>query len=156
MNWFVVLLLGAGLFALYRIYLSLRKLRDHSNDDWDAKLVEKLRLAGSDPFQPHEVDFFFALPSEAAAQAVTAELEAQGFRVDGRPASDNEDYPWSLHVAKSLRISVPGMREQSRGFAALARAHGGRYDGWAAGHVARAPVVVPADGPAGGSGRSAG
>ncbi len=90
------------------------------------------------------MDFFFALPSEAAAQSVTAELEAQGFRVDARAAADNEDYPWSLHVAKSLRISVPGMREQSRLFAALAREHGGRYDGWAAGHVARAPSANPA------------
>jgi hypothetical protein len=136
-GWFVILLIGAGAFALYRIFSSLRKLRDHSNDDFDAKLVEKLRLAGSDPFQPHEVDFFFALPSAAAAESLKSALAAEGYRVDIRPAPENEDYPFSLHVAKALRISVPGMRELSRGFARRASAHGGRYDGWAAGHVAR-------------------
>lgn len=139
MNWFTWLLVGAGLFALYRIYSSVRKLRDHSNDDWDAKLVEKLRLGGSDPFQPHEVDFFFALPDEAAAAALSRALEAQGYKLDLRPAPESVDYPLSLHAAKALRISVPGMREFSRSFALLAREHGGRYDGWAAGHVARAP-----------------
>jgi hypothetical protein len=144
MNWFVVLLLGAGLFALYRIYSSVRKLRDHSNDDWDAKLVEKLRLAGSDPFQPHEVDFFFALPGEAAAAALSRALAAEGCALDLRPAPESVDYPLSLHAVKSVRISVPGMREFSRRFALLAREHGGRYDGWAAGHVARAPVAPSA------------
>lgn len=139
MNWFVVLLLGAGLFALYRIYSSVRKLRDHSNDDWDAKLVEKLRLAGSDPFQPHEVDFFFALPGEAAAAGLSRALLAEGCELDLRPAPESVDYPLSLHAVKSVRISVPGMREFSRRFALLAREHGGRYDGWAAGHVPRAP-----------------
>jgi hypothetical protein len=137
MNWFVWLLIAAGAFALYRIYASVRKLRDHGNDDWDAKLVEKLRLGGSDPFQPHDVDFFFALPDEESARALSARLVTEGYGVDVRPVPDNEDHPFSLHVTRQLRLSVPGMREISRNFAALAREHGGRYDGWAAGHVAQ-------------------
>jgi len=137
MNWFALLLAAAGAFALYRIYSSVRKLRDQGNDDWDAKLVEKLRLSGSDPFQPHDVDFFFALPDEEAARSLARLLEADGYRVDIRSVADDADHPFSLHVAKSLRLSVPGMREISRSFAALAREHGGRYDGWAAGHVTR-------------------
>jgi hypothetical protein len=138
MSWYVIILAAAGAFALYRIYVSLRKLQDRSNDDWDARLIERLRLSGSDPFQPHDVDFFFALPNEVAAKAVAARLEKEGYSVDLRTIPEVVDQPCSVHARKSLRLSVPGMREISRGCAALAREHGGRYDGWAATRVPRA------------------
>jgi Regulator of ribonuclease activity B len=81
-----------------------------------------------------------AMPSEGAGQAVAAILEAEGYRVDLHAAPDNPaDTPFSLHATKSLRLSVPGMRELSAHFKELAKTHGGHYDGWSAAVVPQAP-----------------
>jgi hypothetical protein len=90
MSWlYVFLAIGAAL-AIGRIWFSIKKLREQPNDDWDARLIERLRRGGADPFRPMDIDFFVALPSEAAVGAVTRELEAEGFRVDSR-ACDQVD-----------------------------------------------------------------
>jgi hypothetical protein len=133
MNWFLALLFLVGAGLLFRIYSDVRKAKEKRVKDWDESLIERLRKSGSDPFQPHEVDFFMAMPSEAAGQAVAATLEAEGYRVDLHAAPDNPaDTPFSLHASKSLRLSVPGMRELTVHFKELAKAHGGHYDGWSA------------------------
>ncbi|HTY92498.1 MAG TPA: ribonuclease E inhibitor RraB [Steroidobacteraceae bacterium] len=133
MSWLLTLLVVAGAVALGRIYYGIRKMKEKTEKDWDARLIEKLRASGSDPFQPHEVDFFMAMPSEAAGHAVAAILEAEGYRVDVKPAPENPGaHPFSLHATRSLRLSVPGMRELTSRFQKLAKAHGGHYDGWSA------------------------
>ena len=138
MKWLTYFLLLVAALTLVRIYFNIRKLRAaQPQDDWDARLIERLRLAGSDPFQPHDVDFFLALPSESATNVVAACLQGEGFRVDVRSVAGNAEHPFSLHANKSLRLSVPDMRQISRRHGALAGEHGGRYDGWTAGHVTR-------------------
>jgi hypothetical protein len=133
MNWVLALLFLVGAGLLWRIYSDVRKAKEKTVKDWDASLIERLRKSGSDPFQPHEVDFFMAMPSEAAGQAVAAILEAEGYRVDLHAAPDNPaDHPFSLHATKALRLSVPGMRELTAQFKEVATAHGGHYDGWSA------------------------
>jgi hypothetical protein len=133
MNWVLALLFLVGAGLLWRIYSDVRKAKEKTVKDWDASLIERLRKSGSDPFQPHEVDFFMAMPSEAAGQAVAAILEAEGYRVDLHAAPDNPaDHPFSLHATKALRLSVPGMRELTAHFKEVATAHGGHYDGWSA------------------------
>jgi len=140
MNWLLTLLFVAGAAALGRIYYALRNTKEKTEKDWDARLIERLRAEGTDPFQPHDVDFFMALPSEAAGHAVGAILLTEGYRVDVKPAPDNPgDHPFSLHATKSLRLSVPGMRELTARFQELATAHGGHYDGWSAAVVPREP-----------------
>jgi hypothetical protein len=133
MTWALIGLVVAALVTLARIYYLVKKRRGEHESDWDAKLVERLRTQGTDLFQPHDVDFFFALPSEAACQAVRSQLELDGFQVDTKPVPESTEL--SLHASKSIRLSIPGMREFSRRFSELARTHGGRYDGWAAGVV---------------------
>jgi len=132
MNWLLVVFLVAGAVVLVRIFVSLRKLKAGGGTDWDAQRIAELRAQGSDPFQPHLVDFFFALPSESACEAIRRQLEFDGFAVDSRAVADGLEHPYSLHASKSLRISVPVMRDFTRRFGELARTHGGRYDGWAA------------------------
>ena len=63
MSWMLTLLVVAGAAALARIYYGLRKMKEKTEKDWDARVIERLRAAGSDPFQPHDVDFFMAMPS---------------------------------------------------------------------------------------------
>lgn len=132
MTWFALLVLAAGAFAVLRIYFSLRKLRNSREQDWDSRAIERLRKLGSDPFSPHDVDFFFALPDEAGGRTVAALLESEGFTVDLRPVPDSTTHPFSVHALKSMRLSASDMREMSKRFTALATANGGRYDGWTA------------------------
>ena len=51
-----------GVIAAWRIWQNLNKLRQRKNDSWDARLIDQLRKRGSDPFKPHDVDFFLAFP----------------------------------------------------------------------------------------------
>jgi hypothetical protein len=133
MTWILALLVVVGAGLLWRIYSDVRKGKEKKVKDWDEALIERLRKSGSDPFQPHDVDFFMAMPSEAAGQAAAAILQAEGYRVDLHAAPDNPaDHPFSLHATKALRLSVPGMKELTVRFKELAKAHGGHYDGWSA------------------------
>jgi len=137
MDWFVLMVIAAGAIAAWRIYVVIRKLREAGDDSWDARAIDRLRKAGSDPFKPHEVDFFFGLPTEAACANVQSVLEADGYKVDLKPVKDGSTHPFSLHATKSIRLSAPDMKQISRRLTDLATAQGGRYDGWTAGHVAR-------------------
>lgn len=137
MSWLLIVLIVAGCGILTRIYFKVRDLRSSAQDDWDSRTIDRLRKAGSDPFSPHDVDFFFALPHENAAHALNAQLEREGYTVDLKVVPENVDLPVSLHARKSMRLSVPDMRELSRRFTELAQSNEGRYDGWAADVVAK-------------------
>ncbi len=140
MLWLLILLIFVAFGLLARIYFKLRKVQAASlRDDWDAQQISHLRSLGSDPFQPHEVDFFFGLPSDAACEAVRRQLELEGFAVDVKPVPEAVDQIFSLHASRSMRLSVPDMQALSRRFGELARVHGGRYDGWTAGVVPQRP-----------------
>jgi len=133
MNWILIALAAAGLAALVRIYFSLQRFRRARADDWDAKMVERVRSQGIDPFKAHAVDFFFALPDTTSCDALRSALVAEGYEVDIKAVADSADHPFSLHASKALRLAVSEMQQNSRRFKQLAEAHRGRYDGWAAG-----------------------
>jgi Regulator of ribonuclease activity B len=133
MTWILIALVAAGVAALVRIYFSLQRLRRARADDWDARMIERVRSQGTDPFKAHEVDFFFALPDAAACDVMRGELVAEGYDVDVKAVPESSDHPFSLHASKALRLAVPDMQQLSRRFKQLAERHGGRYDGWAAG-----------------------
>jgi hypothetical protein len=140
MGWLLIVLAIAAVAVLARIVVKLRDIRAaNSREDWDTKQIALLRSRGSDPFQPHDVDFFFGLPNEAACETLRRQLEAEGFTVDIKPVPEGVEQVLSLHARKPLRLSVPDMQELSSRFGELARAHGGRYDGWTAGIVPQRP-----------------
>lgn len=135
MSWlYIFLVLGAAL-AIGRIWFSVRKLRQQPNDDWDTRLIERLRRGGTDPFRPLDIDFFLALPSEPAARSVAQSLEAEGFRVDVRAVSESTDHPFSVHAIRSMQLNADGIRAVSARMREVAAAQGGRYDGWTAGRT---------------------
>jgi hypothetical protein len=131
MQLFTVLLVLAALVAALRVYLTVKRMRSGSQDDWDERLVKNLRAQGGNPFANHEVDFFFDLPAEPACEQLAAELRGEEFAVDYKAIDPERGSGWSLHAAKSIRISVPDMQALTLRFKALAIRHGGRYDGWA-------------------------
>ena len=132
MKLFFALVIGAGIVILIRLYTKIRDLQNLKQGDWDTRAIDRLRKQGSDPFKPHDVDFFFALPNELACRAVHAQLETEGYAVDIKAVPESPDFAFSLHARKSMRLSVPDMQTISRRFSTLATANGGRYDGWAA------------------------
>ncbi len=131
MNWLTLLFLVAAVVIVVRIFVKLRDLRGQKQDDWDSRVIDRLRKQGSDPFKEHEVDFFFALPNDDSCRAVNAHLERDGYAIDIKAAPESPELAFSLHARKSMRLSVPDMQALSRRFKELAAAHGGRYDGWA-------------------------
>lgn len=132
MTWIIVTFVVAAAIIIARIYFKLRKIQGSKQESWDAKMIEQLRSKGYAPFNEYKVDFFIALPDEAACQAVRSRLEADGFGVDAKPMAEKTDLPFSLHASKSMRLIVPDMQDMSQRLTVLAGEFGGRYDGWAA------------------------
>lgn len=130
MDWLLLLVVFAAGATLYRFYSSYRKGREEHDSNWDTRLISELRKRGQDPFQPHDVDFFFALPNEAACTAINQQLESEGFRVDVKAVPENKEFPFSLHASRNMRVHGSEMKELSRRFRQLALAQQGRYDGW--------------------------
>lgn len=133
MDWFVLFLVAGAGIAVWRIVHQVRRASQVREDDWDSKLIERLRRSGADPFRPVEVDFFVAVPSRDKADQVAERLRAEGFSTDVRELADSADQPWSVHAMRSMQLNVNGIREVSTRLRALAAEAGGRYDGWAPG-----------------------
>jgi len=138
---YVVLLVGALGLVVLRIYLKLRAADKSRGESWDEQMIARLRSQGYAPFNDYTVDFFLALPDEAAVQAVRARLEPE-FAVDARLVASDSELAFSLHASKSMRLVVPDMQALSRRLTELATEQRGRYDGWAAGR-APAPAAAP-------------
>ena len=115
-----------------RLYFTVRKFRPAHHESWDEKMIERLRSQGYAPFNEYPVDFFLALPDDAACSAVRARLEPDGFSVDVKPIEDEVTLPLSLHATKAMRLILADMIELSQKMSTIAAEYHGRYDGWAA------------------------
>jgi len=134
-TWIYVFAIAGGVIAAWRIWHNLNKLRSRKNDSWDARLIDQLRKRGSDPFKPHDLDFFLAFPTREAADAVAAQMTTEGFKTDVIDTPESGELRYSLHAQKSLHLTVPDMQDLSRRLTDMAIAKGGRYDGWSAKQV---------------------
>jgi len=130
-SWTVLLLAAVLALIALRIYLKLRTARTLRTESWDEQIIGRLRSQGYVPFNDYRVDFFLALPNEAACQGARARLEPE-FSVDVKPLENDPELAYSLHATKTMRLVVPDMQEISRRLTALATELHGRYDGWAA------------------------
>jgi hypothetical protein len=131
MSWIVLLLAAALAVIAVRIYSKLRASRKLRAETWDEQVIGRLRSQGYAPFRDYRVDFFLALPNEAACVSARARLEPE-FSVDVKPLENDPELAYSLHATKTMRLVVPDMQEISRRLTALASELHGRYDGWAA------------------------
>jgi hypothetical protein len=131
-TWVVVAFVVAAAIIIARIFFKIKNIRSNKQESWDAKIIEGLRSKGYAPFNEYKVDFFLALPDEAACEGVRSRLESDGFSVDAKPMTEKTDLPFSLHASKSMRLIVPDMQALSTRLDALAGEFGGRYDGWTA------------------------
>ena len=126
----LALVVALGLIAA-RLYAKLRASRKSRAESWDEQVIARLRSQGYAPFKDYRVDFFLALPDEAACQGARARLEPE-FSVDVKPLENDPELNYSLHASKTMRLIVPDVQEISRRLTSLAADLHGRYDGWAA------------------------
>ncbi len=132
MTWVVIAFAAAGVLIAGRIFFNLRKVARSRSESWDEKLVAQLRSKGYAPFNDYPVDFFLALPDDAACNAVRTQLEGEGFEVDVRPVENDPELHFSLHAKKTMRLIVPLIQEMTAHLTAVATQNRGRYDGWTA------------------------
>jgi Regulator of ribonuclease activity B len=128
---FILVLIAALALIVLRVFFKLRAAHGAGRESWDARVIERLRKQGYAPFNEYLVDFFLALPDEAACQAARARLEPE-FSVDAKALENDPDLGFSLHASKSMRLIVPDIQDISRRMTVLATEYKGRYDGWAA------------------------
>ena len=131
MSWMVLLLAAALAVIAVRIYSKVRASRKLRAETWDEQVIGRLRSQGYAPFKDYRVDFFLALPNEAACAGARARLEPE-FSVDVKPLENDPELAYSLHASKTMRLVVPDMQDMTRRLTALATEFHGRYDGWAA------------------------
>lgn len=134
-RWMYAFAIIGGVVAAWRIWHNLQKLRRQRNDSWDARLIDQLRKRGSDPFKPHDVDFFLAFPTPDGAMEVERMLKGEGFDAEIVDTPDNGELRYVLHAHKSMQLTVPDMQELSRRLTEAATERKGRYDGWSAKQV---------------------
>jgi hypothetical protein len=129
----IVLFVIAVAIIVARVYFNMRRLRAaNSTESWDEKMVAGLRARGYAPFNAYPVDFFLALPDEAAVQTARTRLEADGFAVDVKPLENDPELHFSLHATRTMKLIVPDMQDIGRRMTSIAEELRGRYDGWAA------------------------
>jgi Regulator of ribonuclease activity B len=127
--WIYLPVCAALALIVVRIFFKVRTVRASRAETWDEQMIGTLRSQGYAPFNDYPVDFFLALPDEAACNQARARLEPE-FTVDAKPMQEESGF--SLHAKKTMRLIVPEMQAISRRLTALAAELGGRYDGWAA------------------------
>jgi Regulator of ribonuclease activity B len=128
---FFAALVVALVLIVVRVYFKLRAAQRARVATWDAQLIERLRARGYVPFNEYPVDFFLALPDQAACQSVRTRLEPE-FTVDVKPMQEDAELHFSLHATKSMRLILQDVQALSARMTALAEEFKGRYDGWAA------------------------
>ena len=126
----VLVLAAVAAFALLRVISQWRGLsRKKRVIDWDEHFIQGLRKAGVNAFEEHAVDFFFTMPTRAAAEQLAFALRPEGYQLDIRETEDGREF--SLHAQRGMRLLVPEMQALTARFKALAEQYGGKYDNWA-------------------------
>jgi regulator of RNase E activity RraB len=97
----------------------------------DARVVEVLQKNGSDFSKPHQVDYFYVLPSESSAKELAAELGSMGPTVK-KISKLPDGKGWEIYAQQSQLVNIEIMQNTTTTFAKLAKKFGGYYDGWGA------------------------
>lgn len=127
-------LLVLALVGAYLVYRGQQG--EAARRDVDATTLAELARAGSDLAQPHDIEFYFYLPSQEQAAAIAAVLGREGYGIRMEPSDEGAD--WLCLATRQMLPDRDALHALRTRFVALAETHGGAYDGWGATVVERA------------------
>ena len=130
-KWVAILLVAVAALSLLRIIGQWRRYSQRTVSDWDEQFIMQLRKAGVNPFEDHDVDFFFTLPDNRVSEELRFLLAGEGFEAVNHGRTEGGSY--SLHLQRRMRLVVPEMQALTARFRQLAEERGGSYDSWAVG-----------------------
>ena len=109
MAYAIVVFVFAVAIIVARVFFNMRKVKQaNSTESWDEKVIAGLRQRGYAPFNAYPVDFFLALPDEAAVQGVRGRLETEGIPVftKGEAEGPYRMGPVHLYVPAELEVQA--------------------------------------------------
>jgi regulator of RNase E activity RraB len=98
----------------------------------DAAVLDALRSHGADLTKPRDTVAYLYFRSRADAEAAAGEAAGDGWEIDVREPLPQYPDDWPLVCRRDAATTAELVAAMSSRFAALAAAHGGRYDGWEA------------------------
>jgi hypothetical protein len=101
-------------------------MTDYPKDD-DGDALRRVAADGADMSAPMDIDFFVAVPDEAAGRAVATSADARGYRTS---VDRDEDGAWTCYCTRSMLATYDGVVAAQKELGELARPHGGSPDGW--------------------------
>ena len=102
----------------------------HTEQEADARVIENLKVAGSNLSKPHPTDYYLYFGVEKNARSAATEMVRQGFVIKAiRPSTKNQ---WLVLASKPTVPSLAVISEIARELHALAQRNSGEYDGWEA------------------------
>lgn len=94
----------------------------------DAMVIAALLQHKSNITKPHDIDFFFYMPTQEIAENFSTVLKQDGYNttISSSEAGDL----WCIQGKKSFIPSLSTMENLTIQLGKLAASYGGQYDGW--------------------------
>jgi len=97
-------------------------------NDADGDALRRIAADGSDMSQPMEIDFFVAVPDEAAGQAVAAKAASAGYEPE--LSFDTESREWTCYCSREMIPTHEAVVAAQAELDQLSLEFGGVTDGW--------------------------
>lgn len=97
-------------------------------NDEDGQALEQIETQGSDMSLPMEIDFFIAVPSVEAGEAVSSAIRRLGFSPSVE--LDDETGQWTCYAAKTMVATYESIIEAQSKLSQVSEPLGGSTDGW--------------------------
>ena len=100
--------------------------------DPDEAVIAELIARGSNPANPHELDFYFFLPDRESCNSLADALSSYGLRIDIlEPDGDTVSF-WAVQGWLEIPLDHERIRDLCIEFRHIASQMGGKFDGWGA------------------------
>jgi regulator of RNase E activity RraB len=97
-------------------------------NDGDGDALRRIVADGSDLTKPMLVDFQIAAPDETTAKTIGMACHELGYRV--RASADSGRTTWTVNCATRMVLNYDAVCAVQDELHAIAKAHGGKSDGW--------------------------
>lgn len=102
--------------------------KDSDASEEDKNILKQMREAGSKIEKPHDLEFFFKMPSEQSAKQLADKIRSTGFQIDIK-SPDNGNV-WLCKIATKMVPNAGQISALGNHFSGIARDFKGEYNGW--------------------------